>query len=199
MSLIFYYAPYSTAVATYWVLEELAVPHEKVRIDIITNRDQDKADFRALNPNGKVPTIVHDGTPVFESAAIAAYLGETFGVAKRLYPEPGPKRSQALQWLVWTNVSLAHAIAVHQEAKEKSPEIAARAKAEIEQLLGILDTHLANKTWMLGDQFTIVDAHVAAFVSYAGIVGFPPAPRKHLAAWFERAKARPGFAASHQP
>ena len=199
MSLIFYYAPHSTAVSTYWVLEELSVPHEKVRIDITTNRDQDKADFRALNPNGKVPVVVHDGVAVFESAAIAAYLGETFGVAKRLYPEPGPRRSQALQWLVWTNVSLAHSVAMFLHAKDKHDGLAAEAKAEVERLLGILDAHLASKPWLLGDAFTIVDAHVASFVAWAGMVGFAAAPWKHLAAWVERATARRGFAASMKP
>jgi glutathione S-transferase len=204
MSLIFYHAPNSTAVATHWVLEELGMPYDKVRLEL-PKRDQDKADFRALNPNGKVPVVVHDGTPIFESAAIAAYLGETFGVAKRLYPEAGAKRALALQWLVWTNVSLAHSIAVYTEtqgervpAAQQNAAVAAAAKAEAERLLGILDTHLANRTWMLGDHFSIVDAHVAAFVGYAGMVGFPAKPWKHVDAWLARAAQRPGFAASMQ-
>ena len=198
MSLIFYYSPYSTAVATHWVLEELAMPYEKVRIDI-ARRDQDKPEFRALNPNGKVPTLVHDGVAIFESAAIAAHLGETFGVAKGLYPEAGPRRGQALQWLVWTNVSLAHAVALHQHAKDKHDGLAALATDEVGSLLTILDAHLAKNQWMLGDRFSLVDAHLGAFVSYAGIVGFPATPYKHLAAWMGKLTARPAFAESHKP
>lgn len=198
MSLTFYYAPYSTAVATHWVLEELAVPYEKVRIDI-AKRDQDKPDFRVLNPNGKVPTLVHDGVAIFESAAIAAHLGEQFGVAKRLYPEPGPRRGKALQWLVWTNVSLAHAIAMHQHAKDKHEGLAALAKEEVDRLFKILDDHLATKPWMLGEQFSLVDAHLGAFVSYAGMVGFPATPYEHVADWLGRLTSRPAFAESHKP
>lgn len=198
MSLIFYYSPRSTAVATHWVLEELAVPYEKVRIDL-ARRDQDKPEFRALNPNGKVPTLVHDGVAIFESAAIAAHLGEQFGVARRLYPEPGPRRGQALQWLVWTNVSLAHAIAMHQHAKDKHEGLAALATQEVASLFAILDAQLANKPWILGDQFSLVDAHLGAFVSYAGIVGFPATPYPHVAAWMGRLTSRPAFAESHKP
>lgn len=57
-----------------------------------------------------VPVLVHDGTVIFESAAIQIYLGETFGADKGLYPNPGPRRGEALKWLVWTNVSLGEAM-----------------------------------------------------------------------------------------
>src|SRR2546423_2806232 len=109
MSLTFYYDKPSTAAVPLWALAELGTPHEKVKMDLSTKRDQDRPDFRALNPNGKVPVIVDDGTPIFESAAITMYLGEQFGVAKKLYPEPGPRRGEAMKWIVWTNVTLAEA------------------------------------------------------------------------------------------
>jgi glutathione S-transferase len=88
MSLVFYYSPFSSAVTVHWALEELKVPYEKVRIDL-QKRDQDKPEFLAKNPNGKVPLLVHDGTPIFESVAILIHLGETFGVERRLFPAPG--------------------------------------------------------------------------------------------------------------
>ena len=68
------------------------------------------AAYLAKNPNGKVPMIVHDGTPIWESAAITMYLGETYGVEKGLYPRPGPKRGEAMKWIVWGNVTLADAV-----------------------------------------------------------------------------------------
>ena len=87
MSLIFYYAPMSTATITELVLEELGVPCEKVKLDF-QKGDTKKPDFLKLNPNGKVPLLVHDGTTIWESVAITMYLGEMFGVAKRI-PRPG--------------------------------------------------------------------------------------------------------------
>ncbi|MCP6756823.1 glutathione S-transferase family protein, partial [Klebsiella pneumoniae] len=69
-----------------------------------------KPEFLALNPNGKVPVLVQDGTPIIESAAIMIHLGETFGVEKKLVPPPGVKRAEALKWIVWSNVSVGEAV-----------------------------------------------------------------------------------------
>src|SRR3954471_12643745 len=79
MSLVFYYAPWSTATTCHWALEELGVPHEKVKLDL-SKKETQTPEFLALNPNGKVPLLVHDGVPIYESIAILAHLGETFGV-----------------------------------------------------------------------------------------------------------------------
>ena len=106
MALTFYYAPMSTATITAIVLEELGIPYKSVKLDIKAG-DTKKPDFLKLNPNGKVPLVVHDDIPIFESAAITMYLGEQFGVEKKLYPAPGPKRGEAMKWIVWSNVTLA--------------------------------------------------------------------------------------------
>jgi len=205
MSLTFFYSPHSTAVATHWVLEEIGVPYEKVRIDL-AKRDQNKPEFRALNPNGKVPVLVHDGTPIFESAAIALYLGELYGDKNRVYPEPGPRRGEAMKWIVWTNVSVAASLAMYLETQgdrvpreQHNEKLAAQAKEEAERLFGILDAHLATRTWLVGDQFTIADAHLASFVGYAGMIGFDIKRFKNVDAWLARGTKRPGFAVSMQP
>jgi glutathione S-transferase len=106
MSLTFYYAPMSTASMTELVIDELGIPCERVRIDL-KNKDPK---LMAANPNGLVPTIVHDGVSIWESAAITIYLGETFGTDKKLWPAAGPKRGEAMKWVVWTNVSLGDAV-----------------------------------------------------------------------------------------
>jgi hypothetical protein len=82
MTLVFHHAPMSSAVTTHWVLEELGVPYDKVKLDLAAG-DTRKPAHLAINPNGKVPVIVHDDVPIFESAAISIDLGGTFGVAKR--------------------------------------------------------------------------------------------------------------------
>jgi glutathione S-transferase len=201
MSLIFYHAPMSTAVCTHCVLEELAVPYERVSVDLAA-RAQDKPQYRALNPNGKVPLIVHDGAPIFESVAIAIYLGETFGVQKRLFPEPGPRRGLALKWLVWCGVSLGGALSRY--VHNTSPQIAAEqrhqpaaelARREVGTCLSILDAELAHESYLLGDAFSLVDAHLACCVDYARLCGFDTSAWPRLRAWLERCTARPSFAA----
>jgi glutathione S-transferase len=205
MSLVFYYSPMSSAVPTHWALEELGVPYEKVKIELQA-RDQDKPAFLALNPNGKVPLIVQDGTPIFESVAIAIHLGETFGVTKKLFPEPGLRRAEALKWLVWTNVSLGEALSryVHNAsdripAEQHNAKAAEVAKAEVEKLLGILDAALAGKTWLVGDSFSLVDVHVSSWAEYVGFHGFDSKRWPNIDAWKKRATARPAYAVAMKP
>src|SRR6266545_4462922 len=98
MALIFYYAPMSSATPVYWALEELGVPFEKVKLDLRAG-DQKKPEFLKINPNGQVPALVGDGTPMFESVAILLHLGERYGVDKKLWPAAGtPERMGAMSW-----------------------------------------------------------------------------------------------------
>ena len=205
MSLVFYYSPMSTAVVSHWALEELGIPYEKVKLDIAAG-DTKKPDFLKLNPNGAVPVIVHDGTPIFESAAIAIYLGETFGVEKGLFPAAGPERGQAIAWIAWANVSLGGAMNRYSyAASERIPEEQRNAKAadvarvDVERMFGVLDGALAGKEWLVGDKFSLVDAHVAAFTEYAGFLGFDTKKWANLDAWRARTTARPAHATAMTP
>jgi glutathione S-transferase len=205
MSLVFYYAPFSTATITHWALEELGVPYEKVKLDL-QKGDTQKPEFLALNPNGKVPLLVHEGTPIFESVAILIYLGETFGVDKGLFPAPGPRRGAALKWLVWTNVSFAEALARYQRntndriPKEQHNEKAAEvAKADVEKHIGILDSALQGKTFLVGDSFSLVDLHLAGFIGYLGMCGFDASKWPAIGAWLKVCNSRPALGRVMRP
>lgn len=205
MSLVFHYAPMSSAVTTHWVLEELGVPYDKVKLDLAAG-DTRKPAHLAINPNGKVPVIVHDGTPVFESAAISIYLGETFGVARGLFPEPGPRRGPALGWIVWANVSLGEAMS--RVMHNSSPQIPAErhnakalevAREDLGKLLRVLDGALAGKPYLLGAEFSLADAHVASWTAFLTMRGIVLEPYPQVAAWTARCTARPAFKASMTP
>ena len=200
MSLVLYYAPWSSATTSLLAVEELGIPCERVKLDL-SRKETHTPEFLGLNPNGKVPVLVQDGVPIFESAAIIAYLGETFGVEKKLYPAPGIQRAQALQWLAWSNVSLGAAVgrwmantSEHVPAEQRNAKVAEAANAETERLLGMLDAHLAGKTWMVGDTYTLVDAHVAGAVAWIGGLGFELKSLKNLSAWNARCRERPALA-----
>jgi glutathione S-transferase len=205
MSLVFYYSPLSSAVTVHWALEELVIPYEKVRVDLQA-RDQDKPSYRALNPNGKVPLLVHDGTPIFESAAIVLHLGEVFGVERKLFPEPGLRRAEAFKWIVWAGVSLGEAFMRYQSnvsprvpAERQNAKAAEAAKADVETLLQILDAELANEEWLVGTMFSLADLYVASWASYVGAMGFDPKPWPKLESWLNKCTARPGFGISRAP
>jgi glutathione S-transferase len=204
MSLVFYYSPMSSAVTVHWALEELGVPYEKVRLDLQA-ADQKKPEFLKVNPNGKVPALVHDGTKIFESVAILIHLGETFGVEKKLFPAPGLARAEALKWLVWCNVSLGEAISRFFHAQ--SPRVDAaihnaaaadKAKADVHGLLGILENELEGKQYLVGESFTLADLQVAGWFQYLGMLGFDLAKWPKTNAWAKRCESRPAHARSMQ-
>lgn len=200
MSLIFYYAPMSSATPVQWALEELGVPHEKVKLDLKAG-DTKKPEFLKINPNGKVPVIVHDGTAIFESVAIQMYLGETFGVEKGLYPAPGPKRGEAMKWIAWCNVSAGDAVArLFRNTSDWTPDDQKNAKAgevakaDLEAHLRVLDGALEGKQFLLGDSFSLVDVHLAAWMEYVSMTKVDFAPYRSLSAWLQRCQARPAHA-----
>jgi glutathione S-transferase len=207
MSLVFYSSPMSTAEATEAVLVQLKVPFERVEMNI-QKGDTRTPEFLKLNPNGCVPTIVHDGVVLWESAAIAIYLGEVFGVSAGLYPEPGPQRAEALKWLVWTNATLAEAAGrLSQALPPNSPggveigasdwksqienrtALAEEAKVDLNQRLKILNEALQDKEYLLG-KYSIVDAHMHAFVGWIAGMGMSLKPYPKVHEWLEKCASR---------
>jgi glutathione S-transferase len=199
MSLSFYYAPMSTAGITDLVLEELGVPCQKIKMDIRAG-DTRKAEFLQLNPNGKVPLIVHDGTAIWESAAITMYLGEVFGVERNLYPSAGPQRGEAMKWIVWTNVTFGDATfrfmrntSEWTPAEQHNGQAAEAAKIDIANCLRILDEALSGRKFLVGT-YSLADTHLNSFVDWLRHMQMDLSPYAHLNAWSERCRARPAYA-----
>jgi glutathione S-transferase len=201
MSFVFYYAPWSSATTCLWAIEELGVACEKVRVDLAKKETHTPA-FLAMNPNGKVPLLVHDGVPIYESVAILCHLGETFGVEKKLFPEPGIQRAQAFQWLVWMNVSLGAAVYKSMQNSEqtpaelRNPKLAAVGKGEVDKHLRMLDAHLEGKQFIVGDGFTLVDVHLCGAAMWISKLGFDLATWPRIDAWAKRCQDRAGLAAA---
>lgn len=200
MSLTFYFAPMSTASTVHWSLEELAIPYEAVKVDLTDAADKQKK-LGPINPNLKVPVLVHDGTVVFESAAIQIYLGETFGVDKGLFPAAGRERGEALKWLVWTNVSLGEAVGRWQRNSSDRVPIELRnqaagelARKDVDQLVAIFEKELGDKQYVLGKQISLVDFHLASFIQWMGFLGVDLTPFPRTKSWFGRCSARPALA-----
>jgi glutathione S-transferase len=211
MSLIFYYVPMSTSSITEAVLAELGIDCDRVKLSI-TDGDTRQPDFLKINPNGRVPAIVHDGTAIWESSAITMYLGEVFGVEAKLYPALSPERGEAMKWIVWGNMALAEAagrlsallpsdsdggvVPNSQDwiAPEQRSEIAlAKAQADLVGCLGILNHALAGKSFLLGD-YSLVDTHLQGFVGWIGSMEVSLQPFPNVMGWLERCGKRPAIA-----
>ena len=162
----FYYnaAPNPMKIALF--LEESGLDYDPVPID--TRRgEQHEAEFRAINPNGKVPVIVDGGTTVFDSNAILLYLAEKTG--KFLPPESSAARGDLLSWLMFvaSGVGPFSGQAVHFRnfAPEKVPYAIKRYDFEARRHWQIVDGRLAGCPYMLGGEYSIVDMSVWGWAS----------------------------------
>jgi glutathione S-transferase len=198
MSIVFYYAPMTSATRIHWALEELGVPYEKRKLDLSAG-DQKKAEYLALNPNGKVPLLVDEGMPIFESLAILIYLGERYGVEKNLFPSANMQRAEALKWMSWGSVTVTEALsrlirsAGDRFPEEKNEKNAATAKKDLGELIGILDRHLAGREYVLGGGFSLADVALAAFMPFLGRLGVDFNPFANVNAWVTRCTTRPAL------
>lgn len=200
MSLVFYRAPMSTATIIDLVLAELEVPHESVTLDIRAG-DTRKPEYLKVNPNGRVPAIVHDGVAIWESAAITMYLGETFGVQKGLYPAEGTTRGIAMRWIVWTNVTFGDTVgrwtrntSEWYPAEQKNAKAGEAAQADMQNCLRILDEALAGQDYLCGSNYTLADTHLNSFVDWLRMMKIDLSAYKNVDAWGKRCCARPAYA-----
>jgi GST-like protein len=157
----FYYsgAPNPTKVALF--LEEAGLPYEAIPVDT-RKGDQHKPEYKAINPNAKVPSIVDGDAVVFDSNAILLYLAEKTG--KFLPPNTPKARGELLSWLMFVASGIGpysgQAVHFRVYAPEKLPYAINRYVFEAERHFGIIDERLASRKYMLGDVYTIVDMDV---------------------------------------
>lgn len=167
----FYYnaSPNPTKVALF--LEEANIPYEAIAIDT-RKGDQHKAEFLAVNPNGKVPAIDDGGVVVFDSNAILLYLAEKTG--KFLPARSDKSRGELLSWLMFvaTGVGPYSGQSVHFRnfAPEKVDYAINRYAFEADRHYKILDARLAKQKYMVGDSYTIVDMGVWGWVRMMPLV-----------------------------
>jgi glutathione S-transferase len=211
MSLTFYYVPMSTSNITEAVLAELDIPCDRVQMSIAKG-DTKKPYFLAINPNGRVPVIIHEGTAIWESAAITMYLGELFGVEAKLYPPAGPQRGEAMKWIVWGNVSLAEAAGRFSALlpsdsdgatqpnsqdwvppEQRSPIAWEQAKSDLHKCLGILDHALDGQSFLLGN-YSLADTHLQGFIGWIGSMDVDLQAFPNILGWLERCCQRPAIA-----
>ena len=192
----FYYHPTPNPMKISLFLEEAGLPYELVPID--TRRGEQHADsFRAINPNGKLPAIVDtDGDiRVFDSTAILIYLGEKTG---KFMGSP-VDRGELLSWLMFIGSGIGpysgQAVHFQRAAPEQLPYAINRYRREAERHYDVLDKHLAGKTFIVGDSYTIADISAWGWLDRASRVrkgaDEPLAPYPHLKRLFQTVDARP--------
>ncbi|HYD79127.1 MAG TPA: glutathione S-transferase N-terminal domain-containing protein [Paucimonas sp.] len=173
-----YSLPTPNGVKVSIMLEETGLPYEPHRVGFETN-DQLSPEFLSLNPNNKIPAIIDpDGPggkplPLFESGAILLYLADKSG---RCMPRDAALRYETIQWLMFQmsgigpmfgQLGFFHKFA-GREYEDKRPRD--RYVAESRRLLAVLERRLADRAWIMGDEYTIAD--IATFPWVRNLIGF---------------------------
>ena len=195
MAMQLYGSTNSRALRSIWCLEECGVDYELVKTSFFG--DTKKPDYLALNPNGRVPTLVDGDLVLWESMAINLHLAKKYGGA--LWPADESQQALAIQWSFWGMTEIEPnlmAILIHRmmlPEDQRNTRAADDGERDLARPLKVLDAHLADREHVLGGAFTIADLNVAGSLAVAGMVGFDLSPYPNVAEWLARCSSRPAM------
>jgi glutathione S-transferase len=185
MSMIFYTNPMSRGRIARWMLEEVGLPYDTVVLDYATTLQG--ADYRAINPMAKVPTLVHDGHIITEGAAICTYLADAIPAAG-LMPKD---RGEFYRWMFFGAGPVEQAVVNTSFGWVAPPEKEGRTGyGSLERVVNTLTEHLANRTYFCNETFSAADVYVGSQIGWG--LQFKTLPGNDvLAAYWDRIKTRP--------
>jgi len=175
------------------LLHHLGVRYERIEMDILQGATR-TPEFLAVNPNGRIPVLVlEDGTRLMESNAILFYLAE----GSAYLPDSTIARAQVLQWMFFEQYSHEPNIAVLRfwafaGLLEANRALVPEKRARGESALAVMDAHLADREFLVGDAYGIADIALFAYTHVADEGGFDLDRTPAVAAWVERVRAQPG-------
>ena len=199
-----YSLPTPNGVKVSIMLEELGLPYEPHLVDIGKNESH-LPEFLSLNPNGKIPAIIDPNGPqgetvaLFESGAILLYLAEKTG---KLLPTDPARRYETIAWVFFQMAAIGPMFGqvgffykfAGKDYPDKRP--LERYRDESKRLLQVLEDRLADRRWIMDDEFTIADIATLGWVR--NLIGFYGAGELvdydelvHVPAWLERCLDRP--------
>jgi glutathione S-transferase len=192
------YSPGTASTIVHWLLIELGVDHQLRLIDI-EGGEHKQPGYLQLNPSGVVPTLLIDGEPVFEAAALMLQLADLHPEAG-LAPAVGTKeRARYYQWTLHLANSLQPAFRLWfypaEGAGDANAEATkANARVRIEAAWDRLDAELARHgPYLLGEQISMLDFYATILMRWSRNMPKPATEWPHLRALAERMKARPSF------
>jgi glutathione S-transferase len=187
-----YYCPRTRAFTSLWMLEECGAEYDLGRIDI-RSPNHPSPEFLKVNPLGKLAALEDGGLGFGETAAILLYLADKFP-AKKLAPSPtDPRRGRFLQWLIYSPSVIEPAMTA--KATNQPVNTKAFGFGDYDRAMKALEDHLPTDGWILGPDFSAADLYIASTLSFGMMFKMIDA-RPAFAAFADRAKARPSWAAA---
>src|SRR5215470_2282558 len=163
MTMKIYGSPMSRASRVMWCAKELGVPFEHV--DVPWDKLKDPT-FLTINPNGKVPGFCDGELKLFESLAINLYVAKKYGTGE-LYPTNIEDEARTFQWTLWAAAEVEPLVLPSVMVKfgfGSDPVTAAAAAERAKPVLRVLDDHLEDRQWLVGNKFSVADLNVGGVV-----------------------------------
>ena len=188
----------SNVMEVLWLCAELGIEYDREDIGGPFGGN-DTPEYLAKNPNGLIPTIEDDGLVLWESNAILRYLAGKHGAGNPIWPADLRARAEADKWMDWQLSTIGPQITpifwnlVRTPEPERDMDAVAAAIKLGHKVWGILDTQLAGRSFVAGDDFTLGDipAGIHAFRWFSLVDDRPPMP--NLEAWYGRLQERPAY------
>lgn len=185
---LYHASPARSSIAL-WMLEEIGEPFDVKMLDL-TKGDQQKPDYLAVNPMGKVPALKHGDAVITESAAICTYLADAFPRAGLNVPVGDPRRGVYLKWLFFAPGVLEPAVTDRAFPRREEPRRSVLGYGDFDTVMNVLCDALTPGPYLMGEQFTAADVVIGANIRWG--MGFNLIPqRKELTDYVARFKDRP--------
>jgi glutathione S-transferase len=182
-----------------WALSELELAYARIDAGMAFGKNREP-EYLAMNPNGRVPTLVDGDFVLWESNSIMRYLTLAYRKGSPIYPEDPKRRAGVDRWLDWTLSTLQPVDrpvfwALVRTPLDKRDMAAIQRDADAEaEVWRIADNQLATRRFIEGDDFTLADIALGAYARrWFGVEGIVKPELSHLERWFAQFSERPGF------
>ena len=192
-----YYNPFSSSARrAVMTAQQLGAPVELVLVKNMHD-PVERAQLVELNPNAKIPVLVHGDFVLWESNAIMQYIADQVP-GQTLYPSGLRERADVNRWLFWSAQHWAPALGVLTWENwmkglfgmgERDATAAARGERELAQFAGVLDAHLRGREWISGPGLTLADYALAVSLMRVKEASISLASYPNIVAWFDRVQA----------
>ncbi|WP_217474257.1 glutathione S-transferase family protein [Stutzerimonas stutzeri] len=196
-----YGTPPTRALRVIWLLNELGLEYEMVPVDLLRGEQRER-DFLALNPAAKVPVLVDGDRVITESAAIQLYLAEKNPQAGYI-PETVEDRAQMYRWIFFLVTEIEQPlwrIARHTfiyPENQRIPQDVELARQECMDMLAVLERHMEEREFLVGDRISVADFNAAYTLDWADeekLLENTPRLSGYLKAMYDRPAAPPTIA-----
>jgi glutathione S-transferase len=185
---LYHIAPSRSSIVL-WMLEELGAPYE-IKLLKMSEGDNLKPDYLAVNPMGKVPALKHGDAVITEVAAICTYLADEFPANKLNVPVGTPRRGVYLKWLFFGPSVFEPAMTDRAFPRKEDPRASAVGWRDFDTVLDIVAKALKPGPYLMGEQFTAADVVVGSGLRYGMMFKLIP-ERKEFSDYVARLNARP--------